>query len=90
MIEINNIEKLETSFLGLKIEEGGPNSDDIKKALGSSMVLLDIQKFMEAVKFEKDPIMTDYFWQVLVEERCTTQNFNINRRTCYFYIDFMF
>lgn len=65
-----NIEKLETSFLGLKIEDGGPSSDDIKKALGSSMVLLDIQKFMETIKFEKDPIMTDYFWQVLVEERC--------------------
>jgi hypothetical protein len=29
-----DIEKLETNFLGLKIEE---SSDDIKKALGSSM-----------------------------------------------------
>lgn len=67
-MDISNINNIETSFLGLKIE-GGPRSDDIKKALGSSMVLLDIQKFMDVVNFQKDPIMTDYFWQVIVEKQ---------------------
>lgn len=69
-MDINNIEKLESSFLGLRLEEGGPRSDDIKKALGSSTILLDIQKFIEVVKFEMDPIMTNYFWQVIFEEKC--------------------
>ncbi|QMS79407.1 hypothetical protein IIV6-T1_382 [Invertebrate iridescent virus 6] len=26
--------------------------------------------FMELIKFEKNNVMTDYFWQVMVEKRC--------------------
>lgn len=50
------MDNLETSFLGLKIETEGP-SKEIKVALGSSMELLDIEKFMVIINFEKDPVM---------------------------------
>ena len=42
----------------------------VKKALDSSVVLLDIFKFIDVTKFEVDPIMTNWFWQVMVENHC--------------------
>jgi hypothetical protein len=57
--------KLEVSFMGLEIEERGP-SEVVAMALGKSAVLLDLEAYMEITKFEKDPIMNDYFWQMMV------------------------
>ena len=38
----------------------------ITKALEFSVKLLDIFKFIEIIQFELDPIMTNWFWQVIV------------------------
>ncbi len=42
----------------------------IQQALGHSLKHLSICEFMELIKFEKNNVMTDYFWQVMVEKRC--------------------
>ncbi len=42
----------------------------IKKALNSSIKLLDIFKFIEITNFEINPIMTNWFWQIMVNNHC--------------------
>ncbi|CCV02465.1 hypothetical protein IIV31_093L [Armadillidium vulgare iridescent virus] len=59
-----NLEK-NTPFMGLSICESGP-SDLLKKAIGASASLLTIEQFIEEVNFQKDSVMNDYFWQVMV------------------------
>ena len=61
------MEYKKTTFLGVEIKNG-PN-DLIKKALGSSLKHLTIEQFMEVINFERDPTMTDYFWQIMVEKQ---------------------
>ena len=63
-----DIKENTTRFLGLSVQDGGPENDLIKQALGSSIKLLTIHEFMETIGFEKDPVMTDYFWQVMVKK----------------------
>lgn len=58
-----------TTFLGLKIEKNGPSNELITLALGSSIKFLSIEEFMETIQFVKNPVMTDYFWQVLVQKQ---------------------
>jgi MSV199 domain len=41
----------------------------VKKALDASSKLLDIFKFIEVTGFELDPIMTNWFWQIMVNDR---------------------
>lgn len=41
----------------------------IQKALGASLKHLTIENFMDVIEFEKDPTMTDYFWQVMVQKQ---------------------
>lgn len=43
----------------------------VKKALNASMSLLDIFKFIHITDFEVDPIMTSWFWQVMVNNHCS-------------------
>lgn len=40
----------------------------VKKALDASVSLLDIFKFIEITGFELDPIMTNWFWQIMVND----------------------
>lgn len=42
----------------------------VKKALNESLSLLDIFKFIEITNFDLDPIMTNWFWQVMVNNHC--------------------
>jgi hypothetical protein len=58
-----------TEFLGLNVEKEGTENDLIKVALGSSIKLLTMHEFMDTIGFEKDPVMTDYFWQVMVKKQ---------------------
>jgi hypothetical protein len=55
-----------TPFLGV---ENNNEGDFMKLALGSSMNLLTINEFMKVTGFVKDPIMTDYFWQVMIKKQ---------------------
>jgi hypothetical protein len=65
-VEQNNI-----NFLGVKIDtENGSNNPKIRKALDKSFQLLDIMKFIEVTKFKLNMTMFDYFWQVVVGNRC--------------------
>lgn len=48
----------------------GPCSQ-VKKALDASTSLLDIFKFIKVTEFELDPIMTNWFWQVMVNNQCS-------------------
>lgn len=59
-----------TEMFGLKATAEGPSSPLISKALGTSIKHLTIDEFMKVIEFEEDDIMTDYFWQVMVEKRC--------------------
>ncbi|QMS79336.1 hypothetical protein IIV6-T1_003 [Invertebrate iridescent virus 6] len=43
----------------------------VKKALDESLSLLDIFKFIEITNFDLDPIMTNWFWQVMVNNHST-------------------
>lgn len=43
----------------------------VKKALDASMTLLDIFKFIDVTQFEVDPIMTNWFWQIMVNNHST-------------------
>ncbi|AAK82248.1 388R [Invertebrate iridescent virus Kaz2018] len=60
----------ETTFLGLKLSEKGPGNDMVKKALGYSLKYLEIETFMDVIGFVKDPVMTDYFWHIMVDNHC--------------------
>ena len=42
----------------------------MEKALNSSSKLLDIFKFIEITNFEINPIMTNWFWQIMVNNHC--------------------
>ncbi len=42
----------------------------IQQGIRTSLKHLSICEFMELIKFEKNNVMTDYFWQVMVEKRC--------------------
>ncbi len=55
------------TFMGVELEEHG-HSDLIVKALGKSIKLMDLETF---IGFEKDPIMNDYFWQIMVTKQRT-------------------
>ncbi|AAK82074.1 212L [Invertebrate iridescent virus 6] len=58
------------TFMGVELEEQGP-SDLIVKALGKSIKLMDLETFIDTTGFEKDPIMNDYFWQIMVTKQRT-------------------
>jgi MSV199 domain/Protein of unknown function (DUF3627) len=61
------MELKETTFLGIEINN--TPSGLIKKALGASIKHLSMENFMEVIEFKKDPVMTDYFWQVMVQKQ---------------------
>ncbi len=50
----------------------------IQQALGHSLKHLSICEFMELIKFEKNNVMTDYFWQVMVEKAVYTLGYTTN------------
>ena len=58
------------TFMGVELEEQGP-SDLISKALGKSIKLMDLETFIDTTGFEKDPIMNDYFWQIMITKQRT-------------------
>ena len=61
-----------TSFLGVNIDTiNGPFDFKIKKALKQSASLLNIMEFIKVTKFKLNMVMFDYFWQVVVGNRCT-------------------
>jgi hypothetical protein len=66
---MENNNNVTVAFMGLEIKKEGPTNDLIIKALGLSTKLLDVKKFMKIIGFEKDSIMTDHFWQVMVEKQ---------------------
>lgn len=61
--------KQETSLFGIKNPETSLPSDTIKLALGHSSKYLNLIEFMDVINFKKDPIMTDFFWQIMVNEQ---------------------
>lgn len=64
----NNI-NVTVPFMGLEIRKEGPSNDVISKALGLSVKLVGVEQFMKIIGFERDPLMTDHFWQVMVEKQ---------------------
>lgn len=61
-----------TSFMGAVVDEmNGPSDERIRVALDHTHRLLTIQKFIEVTKFAMDPVMVNYFWQVVVDGRPT-------------------
>lgn len=65
-----NLNKTTTPFLGAVVDEvNGPSDDRIRVALNHGHELLTIQEFIEVTKFAMDPIMVNYFWQVVVDGR---------------------
>lgn len=66
---MDNLPNEKTSLFGIEIN-GEPQNNLIKLALGSSLKHLNIKEFMDVTNFNKNNVMTDYFWQVLIEKRC--------------------
>jgi hypothetical protein len=57
----------QTSFMGVSINDDGPQNLIILKALAHpSPTVLGIDKFIEVTDFKLNMIMFDYFWQVMV------------------------
>ncbi len=57
-----------TSFMGSEI---GDVDERVTKALNASTPKLSIHQFIAATEFKIDPIMVNYFWQVIAKNlRC--------------------
>jgi len=57
----------QTSFMGVSINDDGPQNLIILKALAHpSPTVLGIDKFIEVTDFKLNMVMFDYFWQVMV------------------------
>ncbi|CCV01974.1 hypothetical protein IIV22A_130R [Invertebrate iridescent virus 22] len=62
----------DTTFLGVTIDTiNGPFDFKIRKALKRSASLLNIIDFIKITKFKLNMTMFDYFWQVMVGNRCS-------------------
>ena len=61
------INKQTSSFMGVSINDNGPQNLIILKALAHpSSTVLGIDKFIEVTDFKLNMVMFDYFWQVMV------------------------
>ena len=58
------------SFMGAVVDEvNGPSDDHVRVALNHGYRLLTIQEFIEVTKFVMDPVMVNYFWQIMVNSK---------------------
>ena len=59
--------KMEMPFMGVSINENGPQNLMVLKALAHpSSTVLGIDKFIEITGFKLNMVMFDYFWQVMI------------------------
>ena len=65
-----------TSFMG---SETGAVNERVTKAMNASMsTKLSIQQFVTATEFKIDPIMVNYFWQVVAKNQGTHMGTLVN------------